>query len=229
MQMTEIINGLIPNAEEWAEITKLDLNPEIGSPKLYAEELLRGMTCARLYSKSLKPGLSLDATNFELLHTYSFGRIFPWAGNFRETELNGAGGGFTAPDMIRAGLNGLTETSRKWFLIDDPNLLAAEMAAFNVLFHAQKPFAKGNVEVGWLILAHQSEYLFGKPVCLWSEPQYSHVTLAAATMGCFTPLALQILNHAAMRPPVKKLCVEDLIDCTVRDLRTRDYELSQAD
>lgn len=217
-----------PDEKEWRELKELGLKFRIKTPESYVRAVMDGMKAAQSLADGFTSGPWLDTGQIKTLHWVAFHKIFPWAGQFRVSELHGPTEKFTDPDLIRTDLRTLNVESRNWFRSNDPTVLAQELAAYTANFHRIQAFTKGSDLIGRVILSHRGREIFGKHIDLENDLKVFEASLITAAKGKIEPLVAQILEHSPLRREAEIYRIERTIEQAQRELRSREQDFYQS-
>jgi fido (protein-threonine AMPylation protein) len=218
----------IPDDFTWKRIQTLDLKKSIDTPEAFARAVDRGISHAKSLAAGFTGGPWMDSAQIAALHWVAFTEVFPRAGHFRTTDHVLDAESLSKFQLIRTDLRSLNTQSRQWFQGENIKILANEIAAYNTAFTEINPFQFGNKEVGRLILMHQADELFGRPITLSEDLRVYEAALSLAKSGNFSVLSNQIIEHSGLARAAEVQAVEKAIDTSTRELKEREEGMSHS-
>jgi len=184
--------------QEWDKLQALGLHPEIRSLELYVTTVALGMQTAIEMLLDYPVRLP-DLETIRKVHFQMFGRVHPWAGEFRSsgqhvnvgTRFRGAD-----PEQIVYELELARLQTDKLF--ETGNHLEA-VAFFHLRFERIHPFLDGNGRVGRALLQSQLAAEFGFRMSLVFKKSEYAAALHAGERNLLGPL-MQCIGRAAELP-----------------------------
>lgn len=143
------------------------MQPEIRSLRLYEDEVSAGQLDALTMLRQIDPLQQLGVEDLQLVHHLIFQKVHPWAGEFRTPGQMATVSGYPSADPHRIGrelelaLCQYQELLRQGLNSLNHHELMSALAFFHVRFERVHPFLDGNGRTGRVILAVQTEKLFG--------------------------------------------------------------------
>jgi len=183
--------------QEWDKLQALGLHPEIRSLEIYVTEVALGMQIA-IETLLDHPVRLPNLETIRTVHFQMFGRVHPWAGEFRSsgqhvnvgTHFRGAD-----PKQIVYELELVRRQTEKLF--ETGNHLEA-VAFFHLRFERIHPFLDGNGRVGRALLQSQLAADFGFRTSLVFKKSEYTAALNAGERNLLGPLMQLIARAAAL-------------------------------